>query len=476
MAMTIVGLGTGRSEQLTLGAWRAMEQADTVFMRTAGIPPVSDLPEGPDYHVLSPASASDTAYQAAEIVTAARVQAVVYAVPGWLASERGFVEQLANLARAQGVAVRTIDGPAFLDNLLAALPDGRPAGLQLFSADVVDQMHYPQLNPAFPALIAGVHSVDLAGRLKTLLLMQYAPEHEVWLITPGQSGNTKLVAVVLGDLGRSEEFSPLAHLYVPRSDSLAGFESLQETMARLRAPGGCPWDREQDHQTLRSYLLEETYEVLDALDRNDLPALQEELGDLLLQIVFHAQVALDQGEFRMPDVIHHINSKLIHRHPHVWGDVDVNDSSDVTRNWEAIKKQERNDNGKSRASLLDGVSRALPALAQAYNYQSRAARVGFDWERIEPVIDKIREEIAEIRASLDAEHRAKEIGDLFFALVNWTRWEGIEPETALREANQRFYQRFHYIEQAAEQAGRVLAEMSLAEMDALWDEAKARGL
>jgi len=247
-------------------------------------------------------------------------------------------------------------------------------------------------------------------------------------------------------------------------------------MAHLRSPEGCPWDRDQDHLTLRPYLLEEAYEVLEALDAGDVDALREELGDLLLQVVFHTQVAIDQGEFRMPEVIGYINRKLIHRHPHVWGDVSVNDSSDVARNWEAIKQQERRDNGKARQSLLDGVSRALPALAQAYNYQERAARVGFDWEQIEPVIDKIREEIDEIRAAPDPEQRAGEIGDLLFALVNWIRWMGVEPETALREANRRFYRRFHYIEQAAERTGRALSQMSLAEMDALWDEAKAQGL
>jgi tetrapyrrole methylase family protein/MazG family protein len=247
-------------------------------------------------------------------------------------------------------------------------------------------------------------------------------------------------------------------------------------MAHLRSPEGCPWDREQTHDSLRPYLLEETYEVLETLDAGDPGALEEELGDLLLQVAFHVQIAIENGTFHMADVIAHINRKLIHRHPHVWGAEDVDDAATVTRNWEAIKKQERRDNGKARASLLDGISKALPALAQAYNYQERAARIGFDWQQMDGVLAKIQEEIAEVESAPDETARAAEIGDLFFALVNWARWVGVEPETALREANTRFYRRFHYIELAADQAGRPLADFTLDEMDALWDAAKATGL
>jgi len=370
----------------------------------------------------------------------------------------------------------TISGLGLGDISLDALHIDLSRGLQIHAAPVVAGMYHPPLNPAQPALLSGIDSRETARRLKRVLLNQSPPQHEVSLLLPVAGGLSQPTCMALDQIDAGPGDITGGLLVVPPLNDVGSFESLQETMAHLRAPEGCPWDREQTHEKLRPYLLEETYEALDALDVGDLNGLKEELGDLLLQIVFHVQVAVDLGEFRMADVIGTINRKLIHRHPHVWGEVSVNGADDVTRNWEAIKKQERRDNGKAKASLLDGVSKALPALAQAYNYQARAARVGFDWPAIEPVLDKVKEEIGEIQAAADDEARAREIGDLFFALVNWTRWLEIEPETVLREANARFYRRFHYIEMAAEQAGRPLNRMTLAEMDALWDEAKSQGL
>jgi len=482
MGITVAGLGTGHIDDLSLGAWRAIEQAKVVFLPMPDPLLVAALPAGPEYRLLDGPGerlAGDRSRYdrwCADILLAGEHQEVVYASPGRLAADRPFIERLSAQALERGIPLRLIDSPGFIDRLLEALPASGSSGVQLFPAAVMTGLYYPPLNPAVPALIMEVDSADLADHLRTLLLRQYPPEHELLLLRPDENGQLITSPVPLAAIGRQASYSPLTHFYIPATGPHGSLESLQETMAHLRSPEGCPWDRDQDHLTLRPYLLEEAYEVLEALDAGDVDALREELGDLLLQVVFHTQVAIDQGEFRMPEVIGYINRKLIHRHPHVWGDVSVNDSSDVARNWEAIKQQERRDNGKARQSLLDGVSRALPALAQAYNYQERAARVGFDWEQIEPVIDKIREEIDEIRAAPDPEQRAGEIGDLLFALVNWIRWMGVEPETALREANRRFYRRFHYIEQAAEHTGRALSQMSLAEMDALWDEAKAQGL
>lgn len=480
MAITVVGLGSGHIDRLSLGAWRAIEQAQIVFLRMPDHPVVAALPAGPEYRALTGGenSIDDASYGrwCADILQEGERREVVYASPGRLAGDRSFLERLSVQALERGVPLRLIDSAGFLDSLLEALPAPAATGIQIRPAAELAGMYYPPFNPAVPALITEVSSATLLGQIRTLLLRQYPPEHELLLLRPDDAGHLLTSPVALTAIDDRLHLSPLTHLYIPACDPYGSFESLQETMAHLRSPEGCPWDREQDHLTLRPYLLEEAYEVLEALDAGDVGALREELGDLLLQVVFHAQVAIDRDEFRMPEVIGTINRKLIHRHPHVWGEVSVNDSSDVARNWEAIKRQERRDNGKARQSLLDGISRALPALAQAYNYQERAARVGFDWEQIEPVIDKIREEIDEIRAAPDPEQRAEEIGDLLFALVNWIRWMGVEPETALREANRRFYRRFHYIEQAAERAGRVLSQMSLAEMDALWEEAKAQGL
>ncbi len=482
MSLIILGLGPGSPGQLTREAWETLQQADTVILRTAQHPTVPALPEGPTYRSLDDryeqAADFETLYRgiAEEIVALVEKTDIVYAVPGHPLVAEATVTHMIALAAERAIAVRIVDGLSFIEPALTALGIDAADGLQVHDALTIAGMYHPPLNPDLPALLAQVYNRTIAGDLKLTLMNQYPDDHPVTLLHGAGTDTATQENLPLYALDRSEQIAHLTALYIPPLPRYSSFESLQDTMAHLRAPDGCPWDREQDHITLRPYLLEEAYEVLDAIDSGDTTALREELGDLLLQVVFHAQVAVDEGEFHMADVIRAINTKLIHRHPHVWGEVAVNDSTDVARNWEAIKKQERRDNGKGKESLLDGVSKALPALAQAYNYQVRAARVGFDWERIEPVVEKIGEEIAEIQAAKDPEERAAEIGDLLFALVNWIRWMDVEPEMALREANARFYRRFHYIEQAAEQAGRSLAEMSLEEMDALWQEAKATGL
>jgi tetrapyrrole methylase family protein/MazG family protein len=258
---------------------------------------------------------------------------------------------------------------------------------------------------------------------------------------------------------------------------MASFEQFQEIIAHLRAPEGCPWDREQTHESLRQYLIEEAYEVLDAIEHGDMAALAGELGDLLLQIMLHTQIATEDGEFTMPDVLRLINAKMIRRHPHVWGDVDVAGSpAQVVTNWEALKRQEKADNGASAESALDSIPKALPALLQAHQYQARAARLNFDWPVIDDVIAKFREEVAELEAAASDAERAEELGDLLFVLVNWARWLKIEPEGALRAANAKFYRRFRYIEQGVAAAGRAMTDCTLAELDALWDEAKVKGL
>lgn len=343
------------------------------------------------------------------------------------------------------------------------------AGLQLADAASVATMHHPPLNPDIPALL--VNPADLPA-LQRVLLNQYPPEHTLQLVLRDGQGPLAAQPVALSALGTQNAEGAVAVL-VPALPVAGSMERFQETIAHLRAPEGCPWDRKQTHQSLRPYLLEETYEVLDALDSGDAEALREELGDLLLQIVLHSQIAVDNGEFRMPDVIAGINSKIIHRHPHVWGEVKVSGDEDVKVNWDKIKQAEKNHEGTSR---LQGVPKSLPALSQSFSYQDRAARVGFDWATIDPVLDKLREEMDELLSAETPDEKFHEMGDVLFVAVNLARWMGVDPESALRAANHRFYQRFHYIEEQAAAQGRELDEMTLDEMDALWDDAKANGL
>ncbi len=257
------------------------------------------------------------------------------------------------------------------------------------------------------------------------------------------------------------------------------FDDLVAIMSRLRGPKGCPWDRKQNHQSLLPYLIEETYEVVDTLHRRDIEALREELGDLLLQIVFHAQLANERKRFSIDDVTDVICRKLIARHPHVFGKRQALTADQVLDNWEKIKLAEKKPDG-AKGGVLGGTPRSLPALLQAYRVQEKTSRFGFDWDDPLPVLDKVNEEVSELRKSMkkrgarrkkEVEH---ELGDLLFALVNLARHLKVDPEAALSKANQRFIKRFGYIEKNLPKRGKKLGEATLAEMDKLWDEAKRK--
>ena len=244
-------------------------------------------------------------------------------------------------------------------------------------------------------------------------------------------------------------------------------------MAHLRAPNGCPWDREQTHESLRKHLLEEAYEAISAIDSGDFAHMREEFGDLLLQIVLQSQIANEEGQFNAAQVIQGIHSKIVRRHPHVFGDLKLEGVDDVLENWEKLKEKERGKK-KEGKGLLDGVPLILPALTQAQEYQDRAARVGFDWIEIDGVLDKMKEEIEEIKHAESDFELASEIGDLFFVLVNFARWKKVDAESVLRGTNAKFKKRFAYVEQGAKRQGRNLSELSLDEMESLWQEAKGR--
>ena len=253
-------------------------------------------------------------------------------------------------------------------------------------------------------------------------------------------------------------------------ENLSRFDALVDIIAKLRAPDGCPWDRQQTHASLRESFLQECYEVLEALDEGNHEELCQELGDLLLHIVLQAQVAAEAGEFDIEDVIKSINTKLIHRHPHVFGAKKVENAEEVIHNWEALKEVERGEG----SSLLASVPRQMPALGYSQAIQHRVAQVGFDWEDIDGIIDKLAEEVGEFKQADTEEQRAREFGDLLFTLVNIARRLGVDSEAALREANRRFYQRFTCMEELCRQRGVNFAGLSFDEQNALWEEVKRR--
>jgi len=262
----------------------------------------------------------------------------------------------------------------------------------------------------------------------------------------------------------------------PQDRAADPFRRLVAIMARLRGPQGCPWDREQTHESLVPYVIEEAYEVKEAIDRRQIDGLREELGDLVLQVVFHAQLGQEAGTFSIDDVMTTICEKLIYRHPHVFGDVAVQSSAEVLQNWEQLKLAEKQGR-QEPPSRLAGVPKHLPALLRAHRVQEKAARVGFDWKHVGDVFAKVREEVSELEEAVAAgatQEIAAEIGDLMFALVNLSRFLNVQSELSLHATTEKFIERFRYIEREAAARGLDLEAMTLAEMDALWDEAKAK--
>lgn len=354
-----------------------------------------------------------------------------------------------------------------------------PPKLILLEAQTLSSAHVPPFPPDMPVLLMGIDSVELTLQVQKVLLTVYPNTHEAHIIE-GQMSKVEQ----LGDFQPSTfNFQSFTCLYIPPLGEGTSFESFAEIVAHLRAPDGCPWDKEQTHQTLRKHLLEETYETLSAMDENDFDGMREEFGDVLLQILLNSQIASESGEFSVTQVIKNIYDKILRRHPHVFGDVKLDGVKGVLENWEKLKEKERSERAlsniegkKEQKGLLDGVPAALPALTQALEYQDRAARVGFDWAEIDGVLDKIREEVEEIKQAQNLDEVTDELGDLFFVLVNLARWKKVDAESALRGTNIKFKKRFAYVEQGAKKQGRNLSDMTLEEMDALWNEAKKLGI
>ena len=479
--LTIVGLGPGSSRHLTQEAQSLLETAEEVWLRTKHHPIVGELPPHLVLHSF------DDLYERADdfsqvydtivgelLRLGQRPGGAIYAVPGHPLVGEASVTQVLSQKDEAGLDVRIVEGLSFVGPTLTALGIDALSGLQICDAVALAARNHPPLNPDLPALVGQLYSRPLAADVKLTLMNQYPDDHQVVLVHAAGTPEQRVERFPLFELDRQQGIAHLTTLFVPPLPALGGFEGLQDTVAHLRAPNGCPWDREQTHESLRSNLLEETYEVLAAIDAASPPALQEELGDLLLQIVLHAQIATEEGEFKMPAVVAGIDTKLKRRHPHVWGDRVVQGSAEVVRRWEQLKREEWEEKGTER-SVLEGVPQVLPALLQADIYGRRAARVGFDWTDVGGVIDKVSEEIGELHSATGPVEREAELGDLLFAVANWARWLGVDPEAALRKANGRFAARFQAVEAQAREHGRDASSFTLDELEAFWQRAKLNG-
>jgi len=500
-AIIIVGLGPGRWEDLTLEARALLEQAasenTTVYFRTLVYPTVE--PIGREIANLRMESFDsfydepggwDTLYQriAEEICTLAEQQPpVIYAVPGHPLIGEASVQLILQQAREHGLGTKIVAGLSLLEPVFAALElDPLTAGTQIMDATALAAFRMDEIAgkivPTIPLLVAQIHNRRLASAVKLALGECYPDEWPVKLVrTAGvDSGETDemVVEVPLFELDRISLANHLSMLYVPPVDELQALrlpETLRYITARLRRePDGCPWDRRQTHQSLTRYAIEETYEVVEALEENDMEKLAEELGDLLLQVYLHAEIARQEGDFNIGDVFEHVNAKLIRRHPHVFGEVVVENAGQVVQNWEEIKRQERIAAGKDvkSESVLEGVHLAAPALIVAQEYQKRVARAGFDFPDLQGALAKLAEELRELQEAVTPEHQREEMGDVLFMVAEMARILKIDAEEALRLANRKFRQRFQAMERIIQEEERAFSSYSLEEWIELWRRAK----
>ncbi len=400
----LLGLGPGDPNLLTRQAWEILTVSQEIYLRTRQHPVVGHLPTQLMVHSFDSFYEQGDRFEDvyARIIETVlelgqRPEGVLYAVPGhpFVAETTG--PEIVRRAEAAGIPVRVVEGLSFLEPVFSAIGVDPLDGITLADAMELAVAHVPPFPTDKPALIAQIHSREMASEVKLTLMSLYPDEHPVQLIHSAGSAKQVVENLSLYEIDRSPYTGLLTSLYLPALSPESSFESFLEIIAHLRAPDGCPWDRKQTHQTLRPHLIEETYELLDALDADNPDMMREEFGDLLLQIVLHAQIASEFGEFNIADILTGIHKKIVYRHPHVFGDLNLGDEESVLVNWEKLKARERASNGKSEAGLLDGVSRALPALIQAQEYQARVARVGFDWSDLPGVLDKLSEELLEVQ-------------------------------------------------------------------------------
>jgi tetrapyrrole methylase family protein / MazG family protein len=483
-SIEILGLGAGDLDQLPFGVYKKLKNANHVYLRTKEHPVVDELvQEGLSYSsfdsIYEKHDQFEEVYQeiAQNLLQKAKTEHVIYAVPGHpLVAERT-VQLLLEYGPNEDIEITIGGGQSFVDALFQSLKIDPVEGFQLLDGT---SLHSNQLQIEQHMFISQVYDQFVASNIKLTLMERLPDDYEVVIVSAAGSSKERVEVVPLYELDRKVTLDNLTSVYVPpvkdEQIMLKNFSKLREIIFVLRGPNGCPWDKEQTHESLKKYLIEETFEVIEAIDSGDIDHLVEELGDVLLQVMLHAQIGEDEGYFAIEDVIEVLSEKMIRRHPHVFGNTDVKDSSEVLRNWQEIKKLEK---GEKKASLLDGVSKSMPNLLRAYEIQKKAAKVGFDWQEITPALEKVKEELEEFEDEIKKEsliNAKKEFGDILFAFVNIARFLSIHPEEALFETNEKFIRRFRFIEEKVKNSEKAIEDYTLEELDRFWDEAKSKGL
>lgn len=474
----IIGLGGGDIQQLPLGIYQKLCSHSTpVFARTKDHPVIETLQEeGVTFIFFDQFYEQTNNFQEVyekivqTLLNAVKKQDIVYAVPGHPMVAEKTVQMLLD---TPNVDVQVIGGQSYLDDLFTSLRIDPIEGFQMIDATDFERGNLNYLNHL---VFCQVYDVLIASEVKLTLLEDLPADYSVVIVSAAGSNQEKVEKITLEQLDRYPFFDNLTSIYIPpatKSDLNHTFQRLREVIAILRGPNGCAWDRQQTHESLKRYLLEEAYELFEAIDDEDDEGIIEELGDVLLQVMLHSQIGEDAGYFSIDDVIRSVTNKMIERHPHVFSGLDVTSIEEIHQNWQEIKNKEK----KERTSLLDGIPKHLPALLRAYNIQKKAKSVNFDWKNVEEVWEKFTEELEELNEALRLKDERKieeEFGDLFFTLVNIARHYTIDPEMALQRTNQKFIDRFQYIEVEMAREGKSLSTSHQAEMDQYWEAYKRR--
>ncbi|GFN35212.1 bifunctional methyltransferase/pyrophosphohydrolase YabN [Tepidimicrobium xylanilyticum] len=480
----ILGLGPGDIDYLTIGVINRINSGDRNFLRTAKHPAIryfkeNNIPyESYDYvYDIKEDFTRVYEYIVDDLITKARnYKSINYIVPGNPMVAEKTVELLFK-SEDKDIDIELLTGVSFIEPILELVKKDPVNGLKIVDGADFD-INNIDINIDY--IITQVYNRRVASNVKLVLSEVYGDEYEIYVVNrAGVKGEEKLYKIPIYELDRIDDIDSLTSIYIPKVDKiikkLYDVADIIGTMKRLRSEKGCPWDRKQTHETIRQSIIEEAYEVVDAIDRKDEEGLIEELGDLLFQIVFHCQIASEEGRFNLYHITTKLNDKLIYRHPHVFGEKKVENSDEVVYNWNKLKYRQ-----KGISTFTDTLKDIphLPALMKSYKVQERAGQMGFDWDSVDGALSKVKEEYLEVMELInnieggDVEEIEEELGDLLFAVVNVCRFLNVNPEIALNKTVNKFIRRFEIMENESRKMGKKLEEMTLEEMDRLWDKAK----